>query len=137
MPKIQIVDMIVMNVSVVKQTQVKSMLQVCSSDRIRIVDSAQVLAMARLVAWTPWENSVVVLGGEGGGGGEEGRGDFGRWLPTLLTMAWRLADLLKHTSAPEKLKEPTRTHSLLNPRIHTCSKSQFSSTSLETAGLDF
>ena len=70
MPKIQIVDMIVMNVSVVKQTQVKSMLQVCSSDRMRIVDSAQVLAMARLVAWTPWENSVVVLGGEGGGGGE-------------------------------------------------------------------
>ena len=42
----------------------------------------------------------------GWGGGE--RGDFGRWLPRLRTMAWRLADLLMHTSGPEKLKEPDK-----------------------------
>ena len=61
--------------------------------------------MARLVVWTPWENSVVVLGGVGVGVEREERRDFGRWLPRLLTMAWRLADLLMHTSGTEKLNE--------------------------------
>ena len=78
----------------------------CSSDRRRIVDLAQVLAVAQLDVWALWENSVVVLGGEGGGSEVEARADFGRWPPRLLTMARRLADLWMHTSGPEKLKEP-------------------------------
>ena len=80
--------------------------QDCSSDRRRIVDLAQVLAVARVLVWTPWENLEVVSGGVGGGSEVEARADFGRWPPRLLTMARRLADLWMHTSGPEKVEEP-------------------------------
>ena len=47
-------------------------------------------------------DSVAKLGGgvrsEGGVVERGERGDFGRWLPRLLTMAWRLAYLLMHAS---------------------------------------
>ena len=65
--------------------------RVCSSDEKECVDLAQVLGVARPTAWTSLEKV---------------ESDFGRWLPRLLTMARRLADLLMHTSGPEKLNRP-------------------------------
>ena len=73
------------------------------------------LAVARVLVWTPWENLEVVSGGVGGGSEVEARADFGRWPPRLLTIAWRLADLLMHTSGPEKLKEPDKNRQSAQP----------------------
>ena len=69
-------------------------------------------ALARLVAWTMSQNS---------------EGYFGRWLPRLLTMAWRTEDLSMQTSGQKsQLNATKRKDTLSNPRIHLCGKSKFS-----------